>query len=326
MKIRSIIALTAALSICASFAGCGADNASSSDAPASSTVVSETDGTSEESDAEELTSDDSEDSDDEDAPAEMGFAPSQEILDAAPDSGYVQICNDVFRNGGYLTVNDFISQYGDNWELPENFDDSEEMVKDCIFKEAINKSDKSLSIELACIAQSDEKKTLGDAVIVKFKPGNADKYTWFPGGYQVMDGNYSLDEIRSVYQKLGYTEEFPENYSEVVSEYEPTANVGKCFIEEVDSIENNYSNMESLLAVAEMADENLFGVKPVIAISYSMSDDVDYEQSLADLRDALDAAQNGEVIQDPGFATDSSKRSSSCSYSRIFYMDNKVMT
>lgn len=51
---------------------------------------------------------------------EVKYAPKQEILDADFDSGLVQIGDDIFKCGGYLTLGDFVQQYGDNWEWEKN--------------------------------------------------------------------------------------------------------------------------------------------------------------------------------------------------------------
>lgn len=48
---------------------------------------------------------------------EIAFEPSEEILNADLFSGKIQVYDDVFQNGGYLTIDQLISQYGDKYDF-----------------------------------------------------------------------------------------------------------------------------------------------------------------------------------------------------------------
>ena len=95
---------------------------------------------------------------------EVKYAPKQEILDADFDSGLVQIGDDIFKCGGYLTLGDFVQQYGDNWEWNNitngQYADINALLADSVdttpyerqyeFKFA-NKNDPTLVINAYCI-------------------------------------------------------------------------------------------------------------------------------------------------------------------------------
>lgn len=337
MKKHSIFAFAAAICICCGMAGCGDSNTAPNDTSNAEVSVTEAESAAEETpETEAVNEDQSAEADVADAPAETEgtteetvttFAPSQEILDAPLNSGYVQICDDIFRTGGYLTVNDFIAQYGENWIIPENFDTSGEMGGSLYYLKVMNRKNQALEMELACAAAPAESSTKGDAVVIKFKTGgDIAENAWLAGGYQCWNGHYTLDEIIAVHQAAGYQDVYREDNSEVVPANNPTKNVGSSLISTIESQKNNYTNSEDLIAVTELADENLFGVKPVLAVYYGMSDPYDADQTMNNMRAALDAAQSGEVVDDPGIAADSTQRFSHCTFSRIYYKENEVLS
>ena len=255
------------------------------------------------------------------------FSPSQEILDAPLTSGYIQICDDVVRAGGYLTVNDFLSQYGSNWKTADGFDASKEVKGESYYVKVINKKSDTLEMELICAVSPTEDHSLGNAVVVNYNVGAVvGENAWLPGGHCCWNGKTTLDEIRAAYQKLGFTEVFETKYSESITTSQPTKNVGSCLIRTIDSQQNNYTNSESLAAIVELSDVNLFGVKPVFSMYYHMSDPVDVDQTMQNLHAAVKSGQEGNVVEDPGFTTDAANRYSSCCFNRIFYKDKKVMS
>ena len=255
------------------------------------------------------------------------FSPSQEILDAPLTSGYIQICDDIVRAGGYLTVNDFLSQYGSNWKTAEDFDASKEVKGEGYYVKVINKKSDTLEMELACAVSPTEDHSLGNAVVVNYNVGAVvGENSWLPGGHCCWNGKTTLDEIRAAYQKLGFTEVFETKYSESITTSQPTKNVGSCLIRTIDSQQNNYTNSESLAAIVELSDVNLFGVKPVFSMYYHMSDPVDIDQTMQNLHAAVESGQEGNVVEDPGFTTDAANRYSNCCFNRIFYKDKKVMS
>lgn len=51
--------------------------------------------------------------------AEIKYEATDEIKKAALNSGYIQIGDTVFRNGNYMTVAEFIEEYGDKFDMSE---------------------------------------------------------------------------------------------------------------------------------------------------------------------------------------------------------------
>ena len=254
------------------------------------------------------------------------FAPSEEIMNAPLSSGYIQICDDICRAGGYLTVNEFLSQYGSSWTADEGFDASKQ-VKEYYFVKVTNKKSDTLKMELACAVSPTEDHSLGNAVVVNYRVGETvGENAWFPGGYRCWNGKNTLEEIRAAYQALNYTEVFETKYSESVTESQPTKNVGSCLIRTIDSQPNNYTNSESLDAIVELSEENLFGVKPVLSIYYNMSDPYDAEKTMENMHSAVKSAQEGNVVEAPGIIANSANRFSYCTYNRIFFREKKVMS
>ena len=255
------------------------------------------------------------------------FAPSEEILNAPLTSGYIQICDDIFRAGGYLTVNDFLSQYGSSWTTQEGFDASMEMKGENYFVKVTNKKSDTLEMELACAVSPTEDHSLGNAVIVNYRTGEkVGENAWLPGGYRCWNGRNTLDEVRAAYQGLNYTEVFETKYSEPITESKPTKNVGSCLIRTIESQENNYTRSESLSAIVELSEENLFGVKPVFSMFYRMSDPYDANATMNSFHSAVKSAQEGNVVEAPEIIADSEKRYSSCMFNRIFYREKKVLS
>lgn len=60
-------------------------------------------------------------------PTEEKFAVTDEIKNAALGSGFIQLNNDIFQRGGYITVADFVEKYKDSYDItysyPRNYGD-----------------------------------------------------------------------------------------------------------------------------------------------------------------------------------------------------------
>ena len=50
-------------------------------------------------------------------PEEIVYEATDEIINASLDSGLIQINNDVFQQGGYMTVAELAAQYSDKYEI-----------------------------------------------------------------------------------------------------------------------------------------------------------------------------------------------------------------
>lgn len=119
------------------------------------------------------------------------FEPCQEILDADFTSGLIQIGDDIFKCGGYLTVSDLVNQYGDRY----NFDDvdlskklaAEETEGSIIFKNKTN------DIEIKAL-YCKHGNTLGEAVAYDIAENGAPYRTFFPKGIKGNDTLETMDE------------------------------------------------------------------------------------------------------------------------------------
>lgn len=205
------------------------------------------------------------------------FTASQDILNADLASGKVQICDDVFQNGGYITVNDFVAQYGDHWDC-SIFDPSADVPADEFAKELKSTTpDFDGCLQINCFKSASGSNTIGDAVIVRFNARTEETFdnTWFPTGLKQID-EYTLDSIVSLYGSNGFT---PTDYcEELLTKSNPTENVGKYVAlnaEEYNALHNNYVNMEIFSTVIELPETNLFGIKPVVQLYHTFSDKED---------------------------------------------------
>lgn len=136
-------------------------------------------------------------------PEEIVYEPAQEILDADFSSMKIQINNDVFQQGGYITVAELVEQYGNRYEFTYK-DGTYEERKDYLLEYRFNGGTKWLSdsIEMtplygnntygitayvANLSSPDEKITLDKAHVVLFseKVNNLSIYTpvWTPKGF-----------------------------------------------------------------------------------------------------------------------------------------------
>lgn len=117
-KFKAISAALLAAVMCASFAGC-ANNENPSSGNSKDNKLNESNieshlesafGNSSSNQPSSTTSEPSE-------PEEIKFAATDEIKKAELNSGLVQLNNDIFQRGGYLTVADFVAKYKDSYDI-----------------------------------------------------------------------------------------------------------------------------------------------------------------------------------------------------------------
>lgn len=327
MKRKSIIAIALALCICGIFAGCGSSGSSSESTAKSTTGAVKTENTSETvENTEAATNNEATETETENKASSVSYSPSQEIINADVTSGYIQICDDVFRNGGYMTLGDFVAQYGDKWDC-SGFDISKPYEREYLFLDVSNKeADNEMKIELCVGSTVSNGGTLGDAVIIKFKPWDGiGSSAWLPTGTVISKGNDTLDSIAALYQSKNFTEGDSKSFSPAIPEKKPTKNVGTFLKQTADDTEKNNSKSEHLNAVVELADENLYGIKPVIQIQYTISDPVDADATMKNIREVAENRNDGDVeTETNGIVTKSDERSSSCRYGQIYYKDKTI--
>ena len=209
------------------------------------------------------------------APGENGeitYAPSEEILNAPFSSGLVQIGNDVFKQGGYMTVSQFIKQYGDKYDCSEIEPDLGIETNNLYFfyYKVWSAADPNLGIELYTTPTPDNNGngTINDAVITRFAPTTKDGSAapcWRP--HEADEATLTIGKYVGICQ------------SEDLSETAPYSNNGAGLtIDGLNEHINTYSieydkatgsdplaeKYDSVLATVELTDVNLYGVKPIM--------------------------------------------------------------
>ena len=220
---------------------------------------------------EALESLDEDDEDDEEDAEEIKPAePTDEIRNAPLSSGLVQIGNDVFRRGGFYTVNQFIEEFGDRYKITiedEHFDDVE-INPDGIYSEKTlhftmrSKNDPDITIYCDMRPLDEEQMTkIGDCIVVDFDffldPGDRNWYPSFPD-------NVNATEKDTYMESLGIPECVPDE-SDTLIMYRGL-NKYDCYIN--DSI------------YVRGTEKNLFGEYPI----YSYDVTIDYDSGLIGLR------------------------------------------
>lgn len=146
----------------------------------------------------------------EEAPKEESYEPLQEIIDADLSSGLVQIGDDIFKNGGYMTVNEFVEQYGDKYDVSEinlnGFVKSKE--GDLAI---IRKKNSSIEFSISYSNATDDRIKIGDAVVYSFSPSGTYQdftmpNTWFAGGINRAD-YVPYDDFMAALESKGITED-----------------------------------------------------------------------------------------------------------------------
>lgn len=175
---------------------------------------------------------------------EVKYAPKQEILDADFDSGLVQIGDDIFKCGGYLTLGDFVQQYGDNWEWEKNgqteeeYANIDEYLNECADKYDYvgnsnlcfkNKNDPELFISVMFIPYKEhvyfghydnenvvfttslynENNKISDFIVyATFPSGGSKSYTYYPKGISF------LNPVETTGKDVTFNEKVKEFYNE----------------------------------------------------------------------------------------------------------------
>ena len=117
MKVKFIAAIVIAI-MCTYITGCAGENISEEKSVTSTTNSSSAKESRPESKSFSNTeSEKSATTSENSKPKEISLALTNEIKNADFESGLVQIYNDVFQQGGYITVADFIEKYGSSYIL-----------------------------------------------------------------------------------------------------------------------------------------------------------------------------------------------------------------
>ncbi len=184
------------------------------------------------------------------APKEESYEPLQEIIDADLSSGLVQIGDDIFKNGGYMTVNEFIAQYGDKYDTSAI--SVEGYLGASSFENVtVKKVDSQIELNISYLNMTDDMIKIGDAVIEKVYPsGNIQEFTyqntWMPGG--ILSSLFKYEDFVAIAEADGFVEVEFNKYD---------ISTGTFALEKV-------YDTYMLYMFAEVAEENIYGVKPFL--------------------------------------------------------------
>ena len=283
---KKIVAALMAMVMCVSFTACNKDT--EGDTSSVENTSSEDSVASESSVAEESSVEDSGSENDED----VLFPISDEIKNASLSDGLIQIGDDVFQNGGYMTVSEFAAKYstenGGDWDISrrpgalQNMELNDELTEEKLnltYSWAVNNTKNKIEMFLYCTAPVAGTGTVGDLVIVMFKYGKANSYNPETNEY------YEESEVVRV---AGQTKNV-ESGNDVVAFYtdhglEETTYDDNFFREEnagkyaKHTFEGNQK--ETIFGAVKGSEPNLYGYEPVFlygGMSYLYFSNVQYK-------------------------------------------------
>lgn len=209
------------------------------------------------------------------------FTPSEEIKNASFSSGKIQIGNIVMKQGGYITVGEFITAYGENLDTSfyeksvNDYNTWWERNADEDFNHVLQLpiKDTDITIQAAFVDPSSitpDKTTIWDSVIVDFSAysESGEPCKWYPGGKSAKEFK-TLDEAKAWFTENGLTENtdyvYEKNTFLFLDPKNPTESL------------NQFANISIgdtltyVVAAIEVDEVNLFGEKP--CMSYFVLDD-----------------------------------------------------
>ena len=137
------------------------------------------------------------------------YKPADEIINADFQSGLIQIGNDIFHNGGFYTVDQFIAEFGDRYDMSSlNTDDMLSNEQDVTSFVSKNDPDITISIiyQNADLTTGARKDRIGNAVVLKVFPYDYEvaKSTWYPTGLNKVNIDMTLAEAGEFFESLGF--------------------------------------------------------------------------------------------------------------------------
>lgn len=208
-------------------------------------------------------------------PADSCYTPSDEIKNASISSGLIQVGNIVMKQGGYTTVGEFITTYGENLDTSfyekkvNDYNTWWERDSDEKFSHVLNLPIKDTDITLAVSYVSPktitpDKKTIWDSVIVDVSASSdsSKDCKWYPGGITSKEFA-SLDEAKAWFSGNGFTENtdyvYERNTYMFLDVKNPKANLNQYATLKVSD------TLSYVVAIIEVDEVNLFGEKPVMS-------------------------------------------------------------
>ncbi len=122
---------------------------------------------------------------------EIKYEATEEIKNASFRSGYIQIGDTVFRNGGYITVADFVEKYGDKYDMSEIHLDEYLTPEEQKNSFVPSLTDTRITLEVSygkVHAEENERVQIKDAIVssVSIKD-DAEGLCYYPTGVYAMD-------------------------------------------------------------------------------------------------------------------------------------------
>lgn len=197
---------------------------------------------------------------------EASYEPTEEILNADFSSGLVQIGNDVFKIGGYYTVDQFIEEFGDRYDMsvinPDGLLDPGKEGK----AELVSVTDPNVIVHINYMSNSEEKSSVGDAIVYFIFAGLDTKRAnacWYPQGVTYQPEDFTYSNLPEFLENLGYKKITLDE-----------ANFSLCFEPDVfwDQPKGMFSTSHYELRT-KSKEKNLFGNYSIYTSSFGYNDE-----------------------------------------------------
>lgn len=264
MKHRKLLAAIMAVSFCFTMAGCGSTPADpEKELENKLESMSEEDIEKEfEQAANELEQMEAEQSASETEPPvpEIVYEPTNEIKNADFSSGLIQIGNDVFRNGGYYTVEQVVQEFGDRYDVSEINLDGYQRINEENRYTIYSKEDPDLTVDIVAneIIENTEDETetkcrIGDCKVTYFA-GSLTKPVWYPKGISYQDDSFTCDSLPALFEENGYPK--------------ATKDEADPYFKKYGMYWDDYSGKENYMLRALATEKNLYGCYPVYEYTF----------------------------------------------------------
>jgi hypothetical protein len=191
------------------------------------------------------------------------YKPSDEIINTDFQSGLVQIGNDIFRNGGFYTVDQFVTEFGERYDFSSlNTDDM--LAKEYNTLKFVSKNDPDITIaikyQIPDLRLNFQKHRIGDCIVVQVGPGDKEttKSSWLPTGLKKANIDMTLAEAGEFCESLGLIkqETIHEGDSKRLTEVYALSD-GECHFRVMSKENNLYGDTSKYLYVISGQDNSL---------------------------------------------------------------------
>lgn len=182
------------------------------------------------------------------------YQPSDEIINADFPSGLVQIGDEIFHIGGFMTVKEVCEQLKGKYTYEEQFYDREFDLKNraVLFMTGVEDENLEIYLEYISPAQGVEN-TVPNCIVMGVSPDNA--YTssnmWLPTGIPYIGEADRKEAICAMFDAEGY--------KDITDETDGKDFMNEAFADNVGCYITNYLDMYSIFSV-ELEGTNLRGV------------------------------------------------------------------